>query len=1090
MASKFGGTAEICPVCSEKVYPLDRFVIEKMVIHKACFKCKHCGGKLGLSNFAAVNQQVYCKTHYLQLFRESGGRYDKAFGDGGFEKKSTDQSYVPGQFKGVGAPTTPPSASASPAKPSPVAAAAVAEPVEAAPPSVKEMLKKFNEPASPAAAAASPSAKSPAAEASPSPSSGGSRVKDMMKRFQKGGGEEQSELNTSSESLNSSRVSASGAASSLSERIKLYSANASSTTAATAAGKEQAAVGSSAAGPAQGVGKLADRLQQYVATAKEGDAKHQKEESAEVVVAAEEEEQAPKEEATAVEEELTPVVKEEQAPVVEEEQAPVVVEEEQTPVVEEEQTPVVEEEQTPVVEEEEQASVVVEQAPVEEGQTEAPAAEEPESEIVQQQQVPVAAEEEQAFAAEAEQIPAAEEEQTPAADEEIPIGEEQSPMEDEEHAPVKEEEQTPIGEAPITEEEPAPIEEEANEQLHSTPIKERNSTGEEPRSIMKRDDSFRTPGDDRSVRFGGAVEVMEEFTTPDGKSKNDDDDDDNEEEEEEDDTATYTPIERVRSSSGHSATKGSALALYLNIMDQQTRQVRQQRQEERSPTPPPPLLSPGSHHAPHLENESSLLSPLAAAAAAAEVSSPPSGTMNLGALLPDYEVDTTQGKLQLHQYFSGGWGMLFSHPADFTPVCTTELRIAGDLFDEFASRQCKLLALSCDSVESHLEWIKDLGPGEFPFPIIADESREMATRLGMLDAVAKDQAGIPLTARAVFVFGPDLRLKLSVLYPATTGRNFYELVRALDSLQLANHVKLATPVDWKQGDDCLVLAGSSDEFSDVRSVALPSGKEYIQYTSDPSALLDAEQLAERHVSFCAPNHDAGASYGNTGLNLGDELLDFTAESTLGPLTFSDLFAQASKWVAVFSHPVDFAPVCTTELLRLAELEHEFTNRNCNVVAIACDSVESHQVWVADVEALGNCKVGFPLVADESREIMAGLGMGPAASKDDEGSLLPSSNTARAVLLCSPDRKLKLSMLYPASTGHSMLEVLRALDSLQLTFQHRLATPGNWKQGNKCIVASSVTEEEAHELFPSGVRVEDLPSGKAYLRYTDQPSSQE
>merc|ERR1712002_369134 len=176
------------------------------------------------------------------------------------------------------------------------------------------------------------------------------------------------------------------------------------------------------------------------------------------------------------------------------------------------------------------------------------------------------------------------------------------------------------------------------------------------------------------------------------------------------------------------------------------------------------------------------------------------------------------------------WAILFSHPADYTPVCTTELGRVQTLSNEFGKRGVKLIALSCDEVESHNGWIKD---------IIAYNNRDVAELYGMMDPDEKDAKGIPLTCRAVFIIGPDKRLKLSLLYPATTGRNFDEILRVVDSLQLTATRKVATPVDWKQGGSCMVVPGVKQ--SDVASLfptgvkvhEVPSGKVYIRTTPQP-----------------------------------------------------------------------------------------------------------------------------------------------------------------------------------------------------------------------------------------------------------------
>ncbi|XP_069718344.1 peroxiredoxin-6 [Phaenicophaeus curvirostris] len=192
------------------------------------------------------------------------------------------------------------------------------------------------------------------------------------------------------------------------------------------------------------------------------------------------------------------------------------------------------------------------------------------------------------------------------------------------------------------------------------------------------------------------------------------------------------------------------------------------------------------------------------------------------------------------------WGILFSHPRDFTPVCTTELGRAAKLAAEFSKRNVKMIALSIDSVQDHLGWSKDINayngeqPEEkLPFPIIADANRELAIKLGMLDPDERDKDGMPLTARVVFIFGPDKKLKLSILYPATTGRNFDEILRVVDSLQLTAYKKVATPVDWKPGDSVMVVPTLPDEEAKklfpkgVFTKDLPSGKKYLRYTPQP-----------------------------------------------------------------------------------------------------------------------------------------------------------------------------------------------------------------------------------------------------------------
>ncbi|KAG9282714.1 peroxiredoxin-6 [Astyanax mexicanus] len=218
----------------------------------------------------------------------------------------------------------------------------------------------------------------------------------------------------------------------------------------------------------------------------------------------------------------------------------------------------------------------------------------------------------------------------------------------------------------------------------------------------------------------------------------------------------------------------------------------------------------------------------------------------LGDVFPNFEANTTAGKIKFHEFLGNSWGILFSHPRDFTPVCTTELACAAKISDEFKKRDVKMIALSIDSVEDHLGWSKDVmalhpeqAASPLPFPIIADDKRELSVLLGMLDPDEQDKDGLPLTARCVFVVGPDKKLKLSILYPATTGRNFTEILRVIDSLQLTAKKKVATPVDWKPGDDVMVVPSLSDEEAKKLFPAgfttkdMPSGKKYLRYTPNP-----------------------------------------------------------------------------------------------------------------------------------------------------------------------------------------------------------------------------------------------------------------
>ena len=219
--------------------------------------------------------------------------------------------------------------------------------------------------------------------------------------------------------------------------------------------------------------------------------------------------------------------------------------------------------------------------------------------------------------------------------------------------------------------------------------------------------------------------------------------------------------------------------------------------------------------------------------------------VNLGDVFPNFEAQTNEGPIKFHHFLGDSWGILFSHPADYTPVCTTELGRVAQLAPEFEKRGVKMIALSIDSPESHNGWIKDIESycsltGKFPFPIIADHKRELAVHLGMLDPDEVNAQGIALTCRAVFIIGPDKKLKLSLLYPATTGRNFDEIMRVLDSVQLtAKYKAVATPVDWKQGERVMVAPWVKAEDygklfpSSVQDFKVPSGKNYLRTTAQP-----------------------------------------------------------------------------------------------------------------------------------------------------------------------------------------------------------------------------------------------------------------
>ena len=209
-------------------------------------------------------------------------------------------------------------------------------------------------------------------------------------------------------------------------------------------------------------------------------------------------------------------------------------------------------------------------------------------------------------------------------------------------------------------------------------------------------------------------------------------------------------------------------------------------------------------------------------------------SLRLGDIAPNFKAQTTEGAIDFYEFLGDSWGILFSHPADFTPVCTTELGKTALLHEEFAKRNVKVLAVSVDPLDKHFEWRKDINETQncnVGFPIIADEDRNVATLYDMIHPNASATA----TVRSLFVIGPDKAVKLMITYPASTGRNFYEVLRVVDSLQLTAGFSVATPADWKGGEDVIVVPAVSTEDAIKK---FPRGvkivKPYLRYTPQPN----------------------------------------------------------------------------------------------------------------------------------------------------------------------------------------------------------------------------------------------------------------
>ena len=206
--------------------------------------------------------------------------------------------------------------------------------------------------------------------------------------------------------------------------------------------------------------------------------------------------------------------------------------------------------------------------------------------------------------------------------------------------------------------------------------------------------------------------------------------------------------------------------------------------------------------------------------------------IRLGDEAPDFTAETTQGPISFHQWKGKSWAVLFSHPKDFTPVCTTELGAVAALKPEFEKRNTKVIGLSVDPLDSHKKWgedIKDVTGHAVNFPMIADHDKAVSNKYDMIHPNASDT----MTVRSVFIIGPDNKVKLSLTYPASTGRNFNELLRVIDSLQLTANHQVATPADWNQGDDVIITGAVSDEDAKVRFPGFKTKKPYLRVTAQP-----------------------------------------------------------------------------------------------------------------------------------------------------------------------------------------------------------------------------------------------------------------
>ena len=217
------------------------------------------------------------------------------------------------------------------------------------------------------------------------------------------------------------------------------------------------------------------------------------------------------------------------------------------------------------------------------------------------------------------------------------------------------------------------------------------------------------------------------------------------------------------------------------------------------------------------------------------------------------------------------------------------------------------------------------------------------------------------------------------------------------------------------------------------------------------------------------------------LSLGNTAPDFDAETTQGRISFHDWIGES--WAVLFSHPKDFTPVCTTELGYMAKIQPEFDRRNVKAIGLSVDPVDKHERWADDIEETQGTRPTYPIIADADFNVAKLYEMLPASTSGDPAQRTPADNqTVRNVFVIGPDKKIKLILIYPMTTGRNFDEVLRVIDSLQLTANHKVATPGNWQPGDDVMIAGSVSDEEAHERYPDGWK-----SPRPYIRIVHQPT---
>ncbi len=322
------------------------------------------------------------------------------------------------------------------------------------------------------------------------------------------------------------------------------------------------------------------------------------------------------------------------------------------------------------------------------------------------------------------------------------------------------------------------------------------------------------------------------------------------------------------------------------------------------------------------------------------------------------------------------------------------------------------------------------------------------------------------------IHGPRLERLLEKIVDTPVRGVVYEAVGSVDATVLEGGAELVGTASrtWRipvgvVGAEPSDPARWSQEMMDLALSLLSPARE-AKYLNSDRNLGRSEDTREGHPM---------------GLQLGDVAPDFEADTTEGPIKFHDWIGDS--WAVLFSHPKDFTPVCTTELGYMASIEPEFAKRGVKIIGLSVDPLDKHEEWVDDIEATQGARPGYPIISDADFEIAKAYGMLAADVSGDPGERTPADNqTVRNVFVIGPDKKIKLILVYPMTTGRNFDEVLRVIDSLQLTANHKVATPAQWQQGEDVIISGSVSNDQAKEIYPDG-----WEEPRPYIRIVPQPT---